>query len=87
MTVPPPADTETIVRHALAGARDTRAVHVRAGARHTAAALFEQQFGRVPAVIVADENTFAAAGRDVAASFRRHGISCAEPVVDRKSVV
>ncbi len=81
MTVPPPADTETIVRHALAGARDTRAVHVRAGARHTAAALFEQQFGRVPAVIVADENTFAAAGRDVAASFRRHGISCAEPVV------
>ena len=81
MTMLPPADTETIVRHALAGARDTRTVHVRAGARHLAAAVFEQQFGRAPAVIVADENTFAAAGRDVVASFHRHGIPCAEPVV------
>lgn len=76
-----PTDDETVLRRALAEARETRALHVGPGARHAAAAQFEQQFGRAAAVIVADKNTFAAAGRSVAESFRRHGIPCADPFV------
>jgi glycerol-1-phosphate dehydrogenase [NAD(P)+] len=72
---------EELTRRALAEARDTRALRVGDGVRHATGELFEQVFGRVPAVIVADGNTFAAAGRDVAESFRRSGLACGEPFV------
>ncbi|MGC1272081.1 MAG: sn-glycerol-1-phosphate dehydrogenase [Planctomycetaceae bacterium] len=80
MTDTPEADAAQI-RQALAEARETRALHVGAGIRHAAGELFAQEFGRVPALIVADESTFAAAGRDVVESLRRQGIVCREPFV------
>ena len=74
-------DDDTLIRHALKDARETRALQVGAGLRHAAADLFQQEFGRQPAVIVADRNTFAAAGSDVLESFRMNGIGCGEPYI------
>ena len=64
---------ETIVRRALAVARDTRYIAVEEGVRHATAGVFREAFGARSAVIVADENTFLAAGKDVEASFVRFG--------------
>src|SRR6185437_10751523 len=72
---------EVLIRHALAEARETRALIVGAGVRHRTGKLFEAQFGRQPALLVADENTLAAAGRDVLASLWQHGLPCGEPFV------
>lgn len=72
-------DDNDFIRRALAEARETKALVVCDGARHRTAELFEERFGRVPALIVADENTLTAAGRDVVASFRQRGLICAEP--------
>lgn len=69
------------IRAALAAARDTRALHVAAGARHEVAGPFAAHFGNVPAVVVADPNTFAMAGRDIVDALRRAGHECREPVV------
>jgi len=60
---------ERLVSEALKGASDTRVLVVEPGARHLARKVFETQFGSAQAVIVADANTFQAAGRDVANSF------------------
>src|SRR5262245_4210460 len=76
-----PSEDESLVRKALAAARDTRALRIGEGARHSTAELFEELFGSAAAVIVTDQNTIAAEGRDVAASFRRRGRPCAEPFV------
>lgn len=76
-----PTEDEAFIRSALADARDTRALRIGEGARHSTAELFGQLFGSAAAVIVTDENTIAAEGRDVAASFRRGGRPCAEPFV------
>lgn len=65
-----------LLDRALRAARDTRFLSVEAGARHDAARVFASAFGGAPAVIVADESTDAAAGRDVAESFRRADIAC-----------
>lgn len=72
---------EVLIRHALAEARETRALVVGAGVRHRTGELFEAQFGRQPALLVADENTLAAAGRDVLASLRQNRLPCGEPFV------
>jgi glycerol-1-phosphate dehydrogenase [NAD(P)+] len=70
-----------LLDRALRAARDTRLLVVRAGVRHEAAEAFGSLFGSQPAVIVADERTFAAAGRDVHDGFRRAGLRTAEPFV------
>lgn len=41
--------------------------------------IFHAQFGLAPAVVIADPNTFAAAGEAVVAAFRRAGHPCGEP--------
>jgi glycerol-1-phosphate dehydrogenase [NAD(P)+] len=64
---------EAIVNRALAMARDTRYIAVEEGVRHATAAIFRGSFGPKSAVIVADGNTFSAAGQDVEASFVRFG--------------
>ena len=64
---------EVILKRALEMARDTRYIAVEEGVRNKAAKVFRESFGAQPAVIVADENTWAAAGKDVAASFVREG--------------
>jgi glycerol-1-phosphate dehydrogenase [NAD(P)+] len=64
---------EAILKRALAMARDTRHIAVEEGLRHVTAGVFRESFGPRSAVIIADENTFSAAGRDVEASFVRFG--------------
>ena len=58
------ADDE-LLKRALACARDTRQLVVREGARHEVPEVVRRLFGNAPCVIIADDNTFAAAGRDV----------------------
>ncbi|MHB8900926.1 MAG: sn-glycerol-1-phosphate dehydrogenase [Thermoguttaceae bacterium] len=76
-----PSEDELLLQRALAAAARTRLVRVEPGVRRRAAAAFEELFGPRPAVIVADTNTFAAAGRDVADSFRQAGRPCLEPLI------
>jgi len=62
---------EAILNRALGLARDTKYIAVEEGVRHTTANIFRENFGGANAIIVADENTYAAAGKDVEASFVR----------------
>ena len=76
-----PSEDEQLLERALSAADRTRVVRVERGVRRQATEVFEQLFGPTPAAIVADANTFAAAGRDVVDSFRRAGPPCPEPLV------
>src|SRR6266540_2386874 len=62
---------EQLLAGALEAASDTRTLNVDAGARHRAQQVFEAEFGSARAIIVADQSTFDAAGRDVVDSFSR----------------
>jgi glycerol-1-phosphate dehydrogenase [NAD(P)+] len=73
MTEHASGNDEAILKRALEMARDTRYVAVEEGVRHQAAVVFRNSFGANNAVIIADENTYAAAGKDVEASFLRDG--------------
>lgn len=64
---------ESTLKRALQIARDTRYIAVDEGVRHATAGVFRESFGARSAVIVADENTFSAAGKDVESSFVRFG--------------
>ena len=55
---------------ALRAARDTRALEIGENILGQTPRLFREQFGHREAMIVADENTFAAAGRSVLNAFR-----------------
>src|SRR4051812_45866943 len=66
-------DEQLLIERALRSASDTRLLLIEPGVRHQVASIFGQQFGSRSALIVADENTFAAAGRDVLDSFQRNG--------------
>ena len=72
---------EQAIAEALQLAGQTRLFTLDRGARHAAAEAFDRLFGRRPAVVVADVNTFAVAGRDVVESFRRAGHPCQEPFI------
>jgi len=65
------SDEERLIERALAAARDTKALVVREGVRHEAAAVFSQHFGAAQPILVADEKTYAAAGLDVSNAFAR----------------
>ncbi|MBP7691889.1 MAG: sn-glycerol-1-phosphate dehydrogenase [Anaerolineales bacterium] len=56
------------ITQALRTVSDTASVTIGSGVLASAGALFNQTFGQRPAVVVADENTFAAAGRAVHAA-------------------
>jgi glycerol-1-phosphate dehydrogenase [NAD(P)+] len=62
-------EDQQLLAQALAAARDTRRLLVEHGARRQARAVFEAEFGAHRALVVADPNTFEAAGRDVVDSF------------------
>src|SRR5512146_201047 len=64
---------QAILKRALEMAGDTRYIAVEEGIRHKTARVFRESLGAQPAVIVADENTWVAAGKDVEASFAREG--------------
>jgi glycerol-1-phosphate dehydrogenase [NAD(P)+] len=68
----------SLLDRAVRAARDTKFLAVDQGVRHDAARVFAAAFGAGPAVIVADERTFAAAGTDVRESFRRADVACEE---------
>jgi len=74
-------DDDFLIERALQSATETRFLLTATGARHDVAAVFEKQFGSQPAIVVTDENGFAAAGRDVLDSFNRAAHSVAEPFV------
>lgn len=73
-------DAERIER-ALKDASDTRRVVIGAGALAEVDTTFEHCFGNHQAVVVADENTFAAAGRVVDERLRASGREVAPPIV------
>ena len=64
---------EGILKRALELARDTRYIAVEEGVRHRTASVVREYFGVMKAIIIADDNTYAAAGKDVEASFVRDG--------------
>jgi glycerol-1-phosphate dehydrogenase [NAD(P)+] len=66
---------------ALQSARDTRLLTLEAGARRRAAAAFTTLFGSATALVIADEQTFAIAGRDVFDALRGAGVPQVEPFV------
>jgi glycerol-1-phosphate dehydrogenase [NAD(P)+] len=74
-------DEESLIELALRSASDTRVLVARPTARYEAAGMFASHFGSVPAVVVADENTFAAAGRDVCDSLVRTGHPLKRPFI------
>ncbi len=76
-----PTTDEQLIERALRVAGQTRLLRIQHGARHQAAAVFQQLFHRRPAMIIADVNTFAVAGRDVLDSFRCAGHPCTAPLV------
>jgi glycerol-1-phosphate dehydrogenase [NAD(P)+] len=77
-------DTTTddeLLASALRQARDTRLLRIAPGARHEIADLFGQLFGDSPCIVIADENTFAAAGKDAYEAMQASGRKCYEPLV------
>ena len=69
------------INAALRDASATRCVVIGAGTLAAVDATFAQCFEDRPAVVVADDNTFAAAGREVDARLRAAGRTVAEPIV------
>jgi glycerol-1-phosphate dehydrogenase [NAD(P)+] len=72
---------DNLLALALQQARDTRRLQISAGARHDVPELFGQLFGNAPCLVIADENTFAAAGRDVSDAMKASGRKCHEPLI------
>jgi glycerol-1-phosphate dehydrogenase [NAD(P)+] len=72
---------QQLVERALRTARDTRFFAAEQAIRHRTAQIFRSLFGSREAVIVADGNTYEAAGRDVEASFSRELQPQAQPFV------
>jgi len=66
---------------ALRSARDTRLLELDRGARFRTAEAFASLFGSSAALVVADENTFSAAGRDVLDALKAAGQACHEPLL------
>ncbi len=69
------------IAEALSAARDTRRLELGSGVLNQTPEVFRQLFGDKPALLVADTNTFAAAGRAVQEAFRRAGHNCREPFI------
>jgi glycerol-1-phosphate dehydrogenase [NAD(P)+] len=76
-----PTSRRDALRRALESASDTRALEIGRGALHQVPAVFASQFGTRPAVIVADANTFPAAGHAVFDAFRAEAAPLAEPFI------
>jgi glycerol-1-phosphate dehydrogenase [NAD(P)+] len=72
---------DDLVTRALAAARETRCLEIGGGVLSTVPAIFRSQFGSRPAAIVADENTFAVAGRTVQAAFETASHHAVAPFV------
>ena len=69
---------------ALKIATDTKAFELGEGVLHRAPALFKEYFPNRKAVIVADNNTWKAAGKAVDASMREAGIPCERFLIEEE---
>ena len=69
------------IKVALREAGDTRCVNIGAGAFGAVDATFGQCFDQQPAIVVADENTFAVAGNAVHEQLVAAGRTVAEPII------
>jgi glycerol-1-phosphate dehydrogenase [NAD(P)+] len=69
---------EQLLAAALAAASDTRTLTIEHGARRRAGEVFGVHFGSAPAVVIADQNTFRAAGQDVLDAL---GSRCPKPFI------
>jgi len=85
---PPPARAEDLFdipritpQAALAAARETKALVIERGCVGKVAALFKQQFPGRRAVVVADQNTLAAAGQIVRAALAAESVPQLEPFI------
>jgi glycerol-1-phosphate dehydrogenase [NAD(P)+] len=72
---------DELLESALGQARDTKRLTIARGARHAVVNMFRELFGDSACIVIADENTFAAEGKDVYDSFRKAGRACREPLV------
>ena len=66
---------------ALRDANDTRHLLIGTGILNDVGNVLEQAFGQQPAVVVADENTFAVAGKALWERLRSTGWTVEEPIV------
>jgi glycerol-1-phosphate dehydrogenase [NAD(P)+] len=80
--MPEPPKTLSLAE-ALSAATETRCLEIGAGVKSLAPRIFSQQFGERPAVIVADVNTFGAAGQGVLDTFRAAGHPVLAPFIFR----
>jgi glycerol-1-phosphate dehydrogenase [NAD(P)+] len=74
-------EDDKLLESALGRARDTRKLLVAAGARQKVGDVFGQLFGDAACIIIADDNTFRAAGKDVYDALRAAGRACCPPLV------
>ncbi|MBN2022126.1 MAG: sn-glycerol-1-phosphate dehydrogenase [Pirellulales bacterium] len=72
---------DALLHNALADARQTKALEVGVGALARAAAAFRGCFGDKPALVVADTNTWRAAGARTVELLRAEGVPLADPLV------
>ncbi len=81
MSESPQVTDDRLIQSALQAAGQTRLLRIERQVRHRSAEYFQQLFPQRRALIVADANTFAAAGRDVLDSLRTAGQPSADPLV------
>jgi len=76
------AEPKTVsLRDALAAATETQALEIGPGAIKQVPRVFREQFGESAAVIIADKNTFGAAGQAVLSQLKADGINYREPFI------
>ena len=69
------------IAKALAAATDTAALEIGVGILDRVPSMFREQFGSARALIVADKNTWRAAGEAVYAYLQQAGVECDEPYI------
>lgn len=69
------------IKNALQDATDTQDVTIGSGVLDTVGELYENNFGDAPAVVVTDENMWAAAGEKVQKNLESAGVQTIEPYV------
>lgn len=70
-----------LVAKALAAATDTAALEIGVDILDGVGAMFKEQFPDKRAIVVADENTWRAAGEAAQASLKKAGVDCDEPYI------
>jgi glycerol-1-phosphate dehydrogenase [NAD(P)+] len=73
--------SEQRINAALEEATDTRDVNIEAGALASVPAVFRENFGDGPVIVVADGNTFEVAGKEVHRRLEEAGYTMMEPYV------